>query len=231
MARTVTLTKLRTQVRQRADQENSGFIKSSEIDTYINQSYTELYDLLVAAYGEDYYQSDPYQIVTNDTDEKYDLPDDFYKLVGVQLRLTNSEALTLRKFEFHKRNYYGWPGQHTLTADENIRYRLSHDQIWFVPKPRGTKTIEIIYVPAAPLLSNGSDTLNGVNGWEEYIIIDAAIKCLIKEESDISPLTYQLDKMRDRLNRMRQNRDAGFAESVTDVSRLNNYYYSDNDSY
>ena len=51
------LTQLQLEVRRRSDMENSQFIKDVELTTYINQSYVELYDLLVSIY-EDYFVTD-----------------------------------------------------------------------------------------------------------------------------------------------------------------------------
>ena len=59
MATTMTLAELREASRQRADQENSQFISDSELNSYINQSYFELYDILVQSYGDDYYVANP----------------------------------------------------------------------------------------------------------------------------------------------------------------------------
>ena len=51
------LSQLQLEVRRRSDMENSQFVKDAELTNYINQSYTELYDLLVSIY-EDYYVTD-----------------------------------------------------------------------------------------------------------------------------------------------------------------------------
>lgn len=58
---------------------------------------------------------------------------------------------------------------------------------------------------------------NDFNGWSEYVIIDAAIKCLVKEESDVSVLMMEKKQVLDRIEAMASNRDAGEPERVTDV--------------
>lgn len=214
MGRKVTLLQLRTQSRQRADQENSGFIKDPELNSYINNSIAELYDLLISAYGEGYFEADPFRIVTQANVEKYELPDDFYKLLGVDLVLSNSDRLTLRKYEFNKRNYYTNATSFSLTADENIKYRLRGSNISFIPAQIGVKNIDLIYVPNAPLLEVNSDEFDGFNGWEEYVIIDAAIKMRVKEETSINELVMQKNSILERINKIRQNRDIGDRKSV-----------------
>lgn len=83
MATTMTLLALRTAVRQRSDMVNDQFISDSELTSYINQSYFELYDILVQKYGDNYYVANPYSISTDGSNQLYSLPTDFYKLLGI----------------------------------------------------------------------------------------------------------------------------------------------------
>ena len=60
----MTLGQVRLFAQQRADRVNSQFVTTTEWNSYINQSYFELYDLLVTVY-EDYYLAPPAIILTN----------------------------------------------------------------------------------------------------------------------------------------------------------------------
>ena len=51
----VSLTELRTLTRQRADMENSQFVTDTELTRYLNNSWGELYNLIVENFNEDYY--------------------------------------------------------------------------------------------------------------------------------------------------------------------------------
>jgi len=62
------------------------------------------------------------------------------------------------------------------------------------------------------------DSLDGRNGWEEWVVIDAAIKLLAKEESDTSQLEREAARVWGRITTALQNRDAGQAKRITDVS-------------
>jgi hypothetical protein len=64
-------------------------------------------------------------------------------------------------------------------------------------------------------------TFDGISGWEEYVIIDAAIKAKIKQEQDISDLKDQRNEMADRIMSMAEGRDAGQAQHVSDVMGIN----------
>lgn len=60
-------------------------------------------------------------------------------------------------------------------------------------------------------------TLDGISGWEEYVILSSAIKAKIKQEDDISNLAAQLQGMTDRIASMSEGRDAGQAHHVSDA--------------
>jgi len=53
----ITEAKLVARVRQRADMESNLFVSDLEVQTYINAALSELHDILVQTYGQDYYVS------------------------------------------------------------------------------------------------------------------------------------------------------------------------------
>lgn len=219
MATTMTLSELETAVRERADMVNSTFVSQHELQGYINQSAFELYDLLIQKYGDNYYVADPFQFVTQFNQAFYNLPADFYKLLGVDLQISPSEPaswVTLKPFNFIERNRYAVPNFQSFYGVTNLRYRLQADKLWLNPVPQANQYIQIWYVPRMQTLSNPSDTLQGVSGWTEYVIIDAAIKCLQKEESDVSVLMAQKQAMIQRIESAAENRDAGSPATVAD---------------
>ncbi len=218
MATTMTLLELQTAVRQRADMVNSTFISDSELTSYINQSYFELYDLIVTKYGNNYYAAQPYQFTTDGTNQFYDLPANFYKLLGVDLALSNSQDsfVTLKPFNFIERNRYSVPNFQSFYGVTNMRYRIQDDQLWLNPLPAAGQLIQLWYVPVMVTLSAPTDTVQGVSGWTEYIIVDAAIKCLQKEESDVSVLMAQKQALITRIDYAAENRDAGSPATVSD---------------
>ena len=223
MATTMTLTELKNAVRQRSDMENSQFVKDTELVSYINQSYFELYDLLVQKYGDNYFVASPYSFTTDGSSEDYTLPTDFYKLLGVDLALSNSTDswVTIKPFNFAERNRYAVPNFQSFYGITNLRYRLIGNKIKFTPIPQANQNMRIWYVPRLTTLVNLTDTVDGISGWTEYIIIDAAIKCLQKEESDVSVLLAQKAAIIQRIENAAENRDAGFPRTVADVSFSN----------
>lgn len=213
---TVTLSQLRTQARQRADMENSTFVSDAELNTYINASYAELYDLLVGVFEDYNLTSGNIAILANTS--AYSLPSDFYKLRGVDLVLDAlGNAVTLKPFNFQERNSYMFTPTWNVVGLSYLRYHIQGNQMKFVPVPNTNQTVKLWYIPAISRLSQDSDTVDGVNGFEEYIVIDAAMKMRIKEESDIQELVMQKEAMRQRIMSMAANRDAGSPEKVSDV--------------
>lgn len=221
MATTMTLLQLRTAVRQRADIVNSLFFTDAELNDYINQSLFELYDLLVESYGENYFvKAPPHEITTDGINQMFDLPADFFKELGVDLLLAgqNDSAVTIKQFNFSDRNKYSVPNFQTFYGVTNLRYRLNGDQIWLTPLPAANQIIHIWYVPTMTTLVADSDSFDGFSGWTEYVIIDAAIKCKVKEESDATILVDAKTKMVKRIENASKNRNASSPPIVSDTA-------------
>lgn len=216
MARTFTLSGVRTKARRRAGMESASaqlFITDAELNEYINDSYTELYDLLCSSGGQEYFLSTSTISVTSSTDV-YALPADFYRLLGLSANVATGNPYPLRPFNFNERNAYprgGW-------GASRMQYRVRGSNIQFIPYPTASITLTLYYIPACPVLTDVSVAQDGVNGWDELLSIDAAIKCLAKEESDASLLMAQKDRLIARIIANAPNRDASTPERVTDRS-------------
>ncbi len=218
----MSLGQIRLLAQQRADRVNSNFVTLPEWNTYINQSILELYDLLVTQY-EDYYLAAPFQFQTAGSQAQYDLPADFYKLSGIDLGLTqgNNAKITVKKFDFIERNRFVFPN---VTAGYlgvfNLRYRVMGDKLFFIPTPSAGQFITVWYVPRLPWLLADTDLLDGVSGWTEYVVIDAAIKALKKEESDTTELTNEKMAMIKRIEDSAMNRDIGQPDTISPTRRM-----------
>jgi hypothetical protein len=213
-----TLLNMRERVRARADMKNSSFVEDDELTQYINSSYQELYDLLVASF-EDYYTATPLSINIT-SGNSFDLPVDFYKLRGVDGKLDNNNFFTLQPFNFAERNVNR---QGLGIINSNIwytQYRIVGNKILITPEDNATGNYRLWYIPRCPILVSDIDTLDGINGWEEYVVVDAARKCLAKEESDTSGLVQDKEMLRKRIEAMAARRDAGMPKTITDVFRI-----------
>ena len=103
-----------------------------------------------------------------------------------------------------------------------IQYRrqsMVGSKIKIIPADQAPGTYQAWYIPDIVAMTSDSDQLNEeLERWKEYIIADAAIKCLLKEESDASGLMAEKEEMTRRVKNMAQNRDAGSPERVSDVT-------------
>lgn len=216
-----TVSAVTASIRFRADMVNSDFVTDAEILTYIQSSQQELYDLLVTTYGENYYSSIASTITTDGSNDRFALPTDFYKLLGCSLLWqsgTPSQYLTMKPFAFADRDRFN-TGAVAFGRQTPLRYRLEAGNLWIKPFPASGQVIQLYYVPRLTVPTASTDTIDGVNGWEEYIVVDCAIKCMQKEESDCRVLMAQKDALTRRINAAAANRDAGEPATVADTRR------------
>jgi hypothetical protein len=211
---------------QRADMENSEFISDSEWLTMANASCQNLWDRLIEAYGNDYEVATPYTVTTDGTNDAFDLPTDFYKLLGVDLQLgansSNADGwITIWRFNFAQRNQYTLPNIFTLWGRTNIKYRIRGGKIWFIPLPAGGQYLRLWYAPLFTPLTSTSTSVDIGNGWTEWVVNDMAMKARVKEESPIDGIQALQAVQEDRLRTIMENRDAGAPATVVDVYRVN----------
>jgi hypothetical protein len=174
----VTLSALISRIRQRSDNEHSGssFVTDAELTRLINVSYAELYGHLVR------YSMNTVESLTTITATgaaSYSLASDFFSLISVY-RVSGDNRLRLERHS----------NRHRLGATPSgdaSTYRIINNTIEFYPRPSGG-TYEVVYLPICGELVDGTDTVDGVLGWEEYLVIDCAIHILDKEESDTKNL-------------------------------------------
>jgi hypothetical protein len=221
--------------------------------------------------------------------DTYDLPSDFYKMRGVDLVVTSTESVPLKRYNWAQRT------RNALTVyARDYKYRVQKGSIVFSPVPSTTDSVKLYYIPSPKRLlskdttaitrgtstmwTTGShefvvgDLITGQNflatdynvdqtvtaigantvttdldssgladptsygsiesrfdfysGWDEYIIIDSAIKIMIKEEADATALLLQKNQIKERIITESQNRDAGEPEVVTDVVSYEKFYYA-----
>ena len=203
MSDTITLAQLKTRAKERANMEDSEFVSPSELLSYINTSYAELYDLLVASF-ENYYTTSTQSTVTGGSNS-IDLPADFYKLAGIDYK-TGSSWTTVGRWNFTNRN----------KSTNTRQYRILKNQVYLLPEERAEGTYRLWYTPRITRLVDDTDTIDAINGWEEHIIVNTAIKMLTKEESDVSALLVEKSGIERRIEVMAENRDSD-PETITDV--------------
>lgn len=211
---------------QRADRENSDFITDAEWQNMTNASLQQLYEKLIEAYGSDYFCQASSNITTDGLTDTYSLPTDFFKLLGVDLNIWPGAQsgvtgwTSIWKYNFAQRNAYMLPGVSGIyRGGSTMRYRLRGNNIVFQPLPAGGQTLRLWYAPVFTPLTTSGSTFDGVNGWEEWVVNDVAMKALVKDESDLSGVGALQQVQNDRLQTIIDSRDVGAPETTTDVYR------------
>lgn len=223
-----TLGNLVLECRQRTNKENSTFYTDQEMNSMVSQSYKSFYDKLVTAYGDDYFVQVPFTWTTGKNQQLYPLPTDFYKQLLVEVALNPQDPnsyITLRMFNLINKNLWNYPNQYTMYGVSNLRWRINGNNLMIVPQTQGNQTIRMWYVPRPSQLINATDLVDGVSGWEEYIVCDVCVKMLGKEESSTQLFLTQLVAMDERLDEMASNRSLGEPQTVSD-SKSRNFSWS-----
>lgn len=215
-----TLADIKNRARRRADMVNSQFISDAELLDFINASYAELYDLIVQTY-EDYFVTSTTFTLTSSDAGIYTLPSNFYKLKGVDYELGGNYT-TIYPFKWNTRNLRQRAINRLYAGDYDLSYKLLASTIRFEPSDNATGNFQIWYIPAYTALSDDTDVIDTVitrSNWEEYIVIDAAIKMLAKEESSTTHLERAKKDIIKRLESAAGDRDVDQPESIMDVNR------------
>jgi hypothetical protein len=201
------LASIRTKCKQRTDTVNSDFIEQSEWNDWINAGAFELYDKLVTAYDNDYNVTDPYAFVADGITERYPLPPDLFKLLGVD-RLVGQRWIPIHRFAHAGRNRYG---------HDKVRYRLNDNWLWLSPAPGAGTILRMLYVPRMPRLTRETDVVDGISGWEEYVMHHACIMAMNKRETDASIFIGLKADMAARVEEIAANRDANEPSTIVDL--------------
>ncbi len=93
--------------------------------------------------------------------------------------------------------------------------------IRFLATPDSYYSMEIVYIPRPPLLESvrdGSDGMNFVAGWDEYVVLDASIKCVGKRDQDTRDLKEERSDWLRTVEEAIAPRDAGQAGEITPLA-------------
>lgn len=211
MASLITLAQLRMQSQQRADMENAQLLSNPEWNTNINKSAARLYNILTTVF-EEYYVKNSILSLTPST-ATYPLPVDFYKLIRIDEIVSGSATLNVTT------GLYELNGQAVTVKPYNEQEKNKYTQF------TGARSLIQNYIPVmTPMVSDG-DTFDGVNGYEEWIICDAAKKARRKEESDTSDLERDMADVRKEIEDSAPNRDAGHAPRMVDAHSVDPFDY------
>jgi len=205
--------------------DSDGLVSDSELLTYVTDSYWELIDLIASK------NEDAVTVLA-------DLPSATSPVTSAQLRSPTIATPSNRVLWSRIRHvfYYNgtdyrrlervsideWEKYLNATSDQPTAYSVIGDDIHLLPSPSGPVSLNIAYIPGWSYELDLTDVIEVspiAFRWEEYVVIDAAIKCLRKEESDTSGLEGEKAMMRERISRSLTSR--GGPSRVTETRRYN----------
>lgn len=211
-SQTVTLATVRTLVRQRTDTVNTTFVTDTELNGWINDSASELWDLLVEAYGEDYYTTVT-DITTTANQEFITIPTGVYQVKGVYSYILQGSdrvrAPLYRSSLVDMLTDQRTPGWSVSRGYCDATYRIVADHIYVAPLPTAVYTLELWYIPTFPQLTVDGSTFDAYNGWHEYVVCDVCMKVAQKDQADVTVFAAQKTALAQRISRMKTERDAG----------------------
>lgn len=222
MAASVTLASMLTRARRLAQMEGgTTFVTDAEVEQWLNDGLRDLYDLLIAARGEDYYAVSA-AVTYSALIDGWALPAAFYRAMEVVLydgstyySAPRAEVADLaRSWNVHAN------GGASSLAD--CSYRLTETEIELMPMPaaKTTTVVNLYYLPTLTTVGTGG-SFDGINGWEEYAVLSAAIRMLKKEGTlDIAQaLEVERARIEQRIGRLASTRDAGRPKRIADTRR------------
>lgn len=233
---------LRYRSKLAADKLNSNFLTLDEWNININQSTFELFDILITKYGDDFFLASPYTFETTGA-KNYSLPDGstafavngvtppaVYKMLGADcgVAVGNNAWVTLPRYNWIDRNKFIYPQlQANALGVFNLSYRQMGNEIYFIPNPSAGQYIQIWYVPIMTMLLQDADMLGfSISGWDEYVVVDAAIKALLKEESfeQAGALSTRKQALLERIETTAANRDIGQPNTISDTRTSTGFF-------
>ena len=221
---------LRYMSKLRSDKLQSEFLTLDEWNFNINQSMFKLYDVLVTKFGDRYFLAPPLQmslpttaVIPLPNGQLYNNAPAFYKVAGVDVGINgnNNQWFTLPTFNWIDRNKYSTLQlAGTIQSVYGLAYCQFGDNLYFIPTPNGGQTIQLWYVPRMTQLLQDTDMMPfSISGWSELVIVDAAMKALVKEESyeQASALMQERTDLVQRIETTAANRNIDQPNTVSNT--------------
>lgn len=215
MARTRTLAQLRADVCDAADIVDGGTTgrhTTANLNRRINQAIQQFQRLVTECGQPTYLKRTDVSTATSATQDAsgwaprdyLTLPSDFYHLVGIDIT-QGSTTISMQDFMTAERNQFrdvptwlstngiGMPVYYQTAGKNAAGSRI----VRVIPAADAVYTCTIFYLPYATDLATDSDTFDGIAGYEDWVIYQAAMDSLRRDGT--SPTYAALQAERDRL--------------------------------
>lgn len=173
---------------------NSDFVSAAELTQYCEKAFQEFYGIITTKEPDLVIKTQSVSLAAGDTSK--DFAADFKALRGIR----HNTSFSLRRAEFNeieKLDYNSRTGKPTHYWMNGI-HTAAHK--WRpLPTPDTAYSLTVYYIPSISLADVAGGGLNMVAGWDEYVVLTAAIKMKDKEESDVSVLLAERKMLLDNL--------------------------------
>lgn len=224
--------------------ETSDFIGEDEALMYVDKAWQEFYLLMVGQFDNLCVKSGPTSITTSAGTSTYGLPNDFLKAkmleltevsTGRTLHLLRPLSSIVEMVPFRMSGQRGRPTHYFLSGSPDTSPAPGNGsaQIILFPTPdSSTYQAQLWYVPNLSLGDlEGNYGLAMVAGWDEYVIITAAMKMKDKEESDCTVLMAERSMLWDNMKRVLTPTDESEPPHVIAAARPHGYSSFEADPY
>lgn len=194
MSRTRQLSDLQSDVYKRIDLEGvTAYITPARVTELICQGWARLYGRVCRS-GSGFFLKGPETLTLTAAQRYATLPADFYMLRRIDFQVDSSLWRTMDPMNFEEETTFddgsatGWNGSwpnvgprfYVQGADGSSD---TSTRLVFSTAPAAADAARIYYYPIARRLVNPTDTYDGINGWEKYVIDYAAAEIAEQEES------------------------------------------------
>lgn len=165
------------------DTQNETHLSDAEMYRILSSAWAETWDFILLNGIGEYVKEQLFDTVANQ--RAYDLSgmggivddDDFYKLATLYVDEGSGQ----------------WRPLNRINPAEEQAYRPpAADGIHMVMK----------YIPCAPVIVTGTETFDGINGWEEHVLNTAAMTVMKKKQDDQGPYKQAKRELESRIQTM-----------------------------
>jgi len=219
------------------DVAGNGWLSTPEVRDLVVQSAARLYDIEIDILGPETLA----KTFTNDfgptiQPPPFLLPSDFYRLVSVHVcdqsadpggpkPFANFETVEpvveqgLAMTELLNAEPADGPFFYQLRRRRDPALFVLRDQLEVWPYPTRERFLRVSYVPTLDTDNSGADATlyDGINGWDQWVVLDVAIAILSKEESDTSHLERERDRVEQRMRTKSGKQDSFRARVPVDI--------------
>lgn len=234
----IQLSDLRTGALRYADLENAtGRFPATEVNNYINRAIAHVYRNILVAQGQHHFIKDQFytamaQNVPLMVPPVYALPADFLQIISVQWAQQNAGPWGyLEKCEEVDRaalisaGYYGgmWPSSYMITGASQQGQGFTQGTIptayglEILPAAPLGSIVWLRYVPQPAQLQNDTDTFDGIVGYEEGVMLWAAILMRRKDDLPTEDLERDLGLVLAEMRQIAKSRDRSGPPKVSMV--------------